>query len=128
MTATAAPLLDCGHPSTADAGIGTGDSADAAGFLRCYACSDAAESAAFLAADRYTAYETEWPSTFGYRLTTWLGHELARVTSRTIGRGGFGSRVVYLRAVAPDGSRWYGRHSADWSECVTLHRCKGGAS
>ena len=63
----------------------------------------------------------------GHRITTWTGRTLARVTSRTIGRGGFGSRVVYLRAVAPDGSRWHGRHSADWSEAVTLHRCKGSA-
>ena len=125
MTAAAAPLLDCGHPAGDTIPPASGIATDAEGRTYCYPCADAREAAAFAAADRYTAYETPWPSVYGYHLTTWLGHELARVTSRRIGRGGFGSRVAYLRAIAADGSRWYGRHSADWSELVTLHRCKG---
>ena len=131
MTATAAPLLDCGHPMTnrdADdgslwpTGPGAGRAIDSTGRSYCYPCAGDHEAEAFAIAADYLAYDTGKPE-----LTTWTGRTLARVTDRWIGRGGFGSRVVYLRAVSPDGSRWHGRHSADWSEAVTLHRCKGSA-
>jgi hypothetical protein len=131
MIAPATPL-DCGHPMTnrdaaspsdGPTGTGTGRAIDADGRTYCYPCAGDREVAQMATAGAYLAYDTGKPE-----LTTWTGRTLARVTSRTIGRGGFGSRVVYLRAVAPDGSRWYGRHSADWCECVTLHRCKGASA
>ena len=122
--------LGCGHPCPEPSGIGTGFARDADGQTYCYPCAEDREVAAFAAADAYVAYDVpddRRDGRHGYRITTWTGRELARVTHRRIGRGGFGSRVAYLRAVAPDGSRWYGRHSADWSEAVTLHRSKGNA-
>ena len=113
-------LLDCGHPMTNRGdGPGTGRAIDADGRSYCYPCAEREERARFLAADRWTAYDTG-----NGAISTWTGGTLARVTDRRIGRGGFGSRMVYLRAVAPDGSRWHGRHSADWSEAVTLRRAK----
>lgn len=119
---------ECGQPYAAH-GVGTGSATDGrTGRTYCYPCANVAESAAFLASDTYLGYDTPTdPVAGGSRrdlITTWTGGELARVTHRWIGRGGFGSRMVYLRAIAPDGSRWHGRHSADWSEAVTLHRSK----
>ena len=124
---TAEPL-DCGHPMTnRDASPGAGRAIDADGRTYCYPCAGAMEAAAFLAADTYTAYDVAVDGRdahHGYTITTWTGHTLAHVHDRWTSRGGFGSRMVHLRAVAPDGSRWYGRHSTD-CECVTLHRSKG---
>ena len=121
--------LDCGHPMTnRDAWPGAGRAIDSDGRTYCYPCAGKAEAARFAASDRWTAYDVRDQSrapAIVYHLTTWTGRELARVTDRWTGRGGFGSRMVYLRAVAPDGSHWYGRHSADSGEAVTLHRSKG---
>jgi hypothetical protein len=114
-----------------DHGVGTGTATDPdTGRTYCYPCAGDLEAARFAASDRWLAYDAPVPGSRAgdpHALTTWTGRELARVTRSRIGRGGFGSRVVYLRAVAPDGSEWYGRHSADWCEAVTLHRVKGGA-
>lgn len=47
-------------------------------------------------------------SSDGSAITTWLGGHLACVTRADVRRVGFGGSRVYWRAVAPDGSRWYG--------------------
>jgi hypothetical protein len=46
----------------------------------------------------------------GRTLTTWPGDKLATVTSETVREVGFGYRPsrTYLRAIAIDGSHWYG--------------------
>lgn len=57
--------------------------------------------------DKYQAYV----SGDGKALTLWTGEPIARVTvERKVSGGGFhyGS-LYYYRAVAPDGSEWYGR-------------------
>lgn len=107
MIMTTTELLDCGHAPTPTTGGGTGRAYDNDGRTLCYACADAAERARVAAGDTLVAYV----SSTGNAITTWSGGELMRITSLTSAPIGWqGSRVYFVRAVAPDGSKWYGRN------------------
>lgn len=112
---------DCGAAILPPPG-GTG----AAGYARlpdgaavCYRCADSRQRAEIATADRYSAYLA------GDRLTvkTWTGGELARVTGATRHRGGFGGEWWSIRAVTPDGARWYGRGGGP-GMFLNLRRCR----
>ena len=83
----------------------TGYGTTADGRRLCFDCCNAAEAAEFAAAETYCAYMSEDVK----RVTTWPGGTLARVTYSRKHRGGFGGEYFTADAVAPDGSRWYGR-------------------
>lgn len=58
----------------------------------------------------------------GERITGWKGNTLGRITSRTIG-GGFGGRMLHIRATDIHGGEWYGK-GAGTGMCITLRPCK----
>jgi hypothetical protein len=102
-------LLNCGHePTPTPGGIGSGVAYAANGATLCYPCADETERAFMASSDRLLAYV----SSDGKSVQTWSGGTLATITALwTIGRG-FGRSTIYgVNAVAPDGSRWYGRNS-----------------
>ena len=71
-------------------------------------------------AERYVCYL----SGDGKQLTTWTGDELATVTRETTSRTGFhGSTLTHIRAIAPDGSTWYGK-GAGRGMCIMIRRAK----
>jgi hypothetical protein len=111
----------CGKLYGAGHGIGTGYARDRDGRTLCYPCAEDAEARDFAAAQHWTAYADKGA------ITTWTGRELARIVSERIRYDHpSGHPVTHVRAVAPDGSRWWGRYLADWTQAVTLHRNKGG--
>lgn len=110
---------DCRAACVPDGGA-TGYARTADGRRICYSCANAAERAAFAAADAYCAYV----SSDGRSVTTWPGGALARVTETRRHRGGFGGEYFSVRAVAPDGARWYGRGGGP-GMFVRLRRCRG---
>ena len=113
----------CGRTYLAH-GIGTGYARTRDGRTLCYPCAEDAEVRDFAAAQDWTAYAIIAPPS---RITTWTGRELARIVKHWTRRDHpSGQPVTHLRAVAPDGSRWYGRFIADWTQAVRLHRNKGG--
>lgn len=122
-TLPASPLLDCGHPTTRDTGIGAGWSTDRQGATRCYPCAEAADREAFAAADAYTGYLS---GTEGHALhvTTWTGAHLARVIQHTVSRSGWNRSEVHAwRAVDPSGAYWYGRNGGI-GMVTTMRRAK----
>jgi hypothetical protein len=86
-------------------GIATGYGTDKDENRHCYACCENRESRAFEASDAYCCYL----SSDGRTATTWTGGKLAAVTSERTTRAGYCGETVYVRATAPNGSRWYGR-------------------
>jgi hypothetical protein len=71
----------------------------------CYSCCNTQEAAEFSAADTFCCYL----SGDGSAATTWPGGKLATVTYKKRQRGGFGGEYWTVDAIAPDGSKWYGR-------------------
>jgi hypothetical protein len=89
----------------------------------CYACADRWTREQMLASDKFGVYL----SSDGKTLTTWTGGELARVTDEWKSSGGgfhFGP-LTHVRAIAPDGSLWYGKGSGR-GMCLTIHRQRSG--
>jgi hypothetical protein len=111
-------VCECGEPYAAH-GIGTGYAQTPDGRTICYAHAETEERAAFAVADAWTAYDS------GATITTWTGAVLARVESSWLTGGHAAGRMHHVRAIAPDGSRWWGKYLDGWSECVTLRRVKG---
>jgi hypothetical protein len=109
---TASTVLDCGHVPTPHGVHLPGYARDAeTSATSCYPCAEEAERLAFRAADTYVGYLV---GTDGHALhvTTWTGAHLARVVRHTVSRSGWhGSEVHTWRAIAPDGSEWYGRNA-----------------
>jgi hypothetical protein len=84
----------------------------------CYDCANKRDRAQMAEASSYVAYL----SGDGKKLTTWPGGELARVTSERVAPGGF-SKLTYVRAVALDGTEWYGK-GAGRGMVLRIHRAK----
>lgn len=59
----------------------------------------------------------------GKSITNWPGAALMRIYSHHEGRGGFGGRMHYWRAVDTHGRHWHGKNS-DRGACVTMRACK----
>jgi hypothetical protein len=119
----ATDLLNCGHRARPASGVAAGF-AILAGYTLCYPCMDEWERSFMASSDVFTGYVTGNHRTF----TTWTGGELARVTNRTVSRRirmpyGGDYRRIDVRAVAPDGSRWYG-HASDAHDLITLRRAR----
>jgi len=70
----------------------------------CYDCANVRERADMATADRFVAYL----ASDGRTITSWPGGPLATVTSERTRRVGFGGCRVYVRAMSPDGVKWYG--------------------
>lgn len=109
-------ILDCGHvnPGVEAAGWNgwgpTGYARTPANFTMCYPCADVHDRAAMANANEHFGYL----SGDGKSITTWTGGHLARVTQHGKARLGFhGSMIHAIRAVAPDGSQWYGRNGGE---------------
>jgi hypothetical protein len=118
--------LNCGHapaPVRKDS-IAPGY-ALRAGYTLCYACAGEWERADFAAASAYTAY---LPARGGSHVLTYTGTALARITERHTSpprytpTGGW-YRVTWIRAVAPDGTLWWGRSTGDTCT-VNMRRVK----
>lgn len=120
MSALTTQPLACGHPYTANEGPGTGYATDGAGNQMCYECADTYTRGLMARRDEITAYL----ASDGKTITTWTGGTLARVTEHGTARTGWhGSHVHYIRAVAPDGSQWYGRNGGP-GMVIRLKRAK----
>lgn len=100
-------LLSCGHLST-PRGFAAGYATRVKdGAKICYDCADRMQREELLVEKEVFGYL----SSDGKLITTWTGGELMKVTSEGSARTGFyGSRVTYVRAEGPDGSRWYGKN------------------
>ena len=99
---------------------GSGYAVTRSGTVLCYPCSNELEREQMAGAQSYVAYL----SSDGKTLTTWPGGELARVVATSASRTGFyGSSITYVRAVAPDGSVWYGK-GAGRGMILTIRRVK----
>jgi hypothetical protein len=127
MTSTISRIVraDCGHDvDTSAHGCGTGMARNDDDSTMCYPCADESQRAAIAGADTFGGYV----SADRRRITTWTGGELARVTYHGVGdpqytaTGGRWS-TRYVRAVTPDGRRWYGRGNADW-DCIRLRAAR----
>lgn len=109
-TETTQPMmLDCGHMST-PSGCTTGYARTSDERRICYSCADDSERDALKTVERFTAYLSNGPqgNETAYRLTTWTGGTLARVTSLTRGNHNIGGFLYRFRAVDVHGGRWYG--------------------
>jgi len=120
---------DCGavfptHPPGYIGDRGYADYPDYADGARvCYPCADVRARADMAKALRFFAYLGR--DARGPILTTWTGGILARCESVTEREGiNFdGTSRFYFRAVAPDGSRWYGS-GAGYGMHARMHRAK----
>lgn len=91
-----------------------------AGGRACYSCTDECQRRDMALADVFLCYL----ASDGRTMTTWTGGQLARVTSETTSRTGwYRSRITHVRAVAPDGSVWYGK-GAGRGMFIRIHRAK----
>lgn len=116
--------MTCGHPPTPDSGIGTGYARHRDGAVLCYGCADKRARAEMRTADAYTVYV----NSTGTRITTWSGGVLGVITDYTEGKRVFTAsggeyRPVSIRAVTPDGARWWGRGTTSY-DAITVRRCK----
>lgn len=118
---TPGALLDCGHILVKPEGVGTGYATTPNDFTMCYPCADEwqrSEMANSNEAFGYLAGDHKY-------ITTWTGGELARVVGYGKDRSGFyRSEIHYVRAVAPDGSQWYGRNGGEGMS-IKIKRAKG---
>ncbi len=130
MTVDPNTPLDCGHPPTPQTkgSITTGRATDPdTGKTMCFLCAEEDERQRFATAERYSAYLTKQRPNV---ITTWTGAVLAKVTSYTLSpkrytpTGGH-YQTEYVRAEAPDGSRWHGQGRAD-DDLIHLRRSKSG--
>ena len=99
--------LDCGHPESEHSDITTGYATCVDGRRICYECAADSDRAHMIGTGRIVAYL----SGDGRTVSTWPGVPLMRVTSETVARTasfGYKTTRTYLRAVAPDGTRWHG--------------------
>lgn len=86
----------------------------------CYACCHKQDVAQLLDTSRpFTAYI----SSDGRSVTNWPGAALMRVTSESSGRGEFGGRMYYYRAIDTHGKQWHGKGSGR-GMCINLRACK----
>lgn len=119
-TPAVAITLNCGHPSTPSKHI-PGYATDAYGDTMCFRCAAEADQRRMAQDGAVTGYVNE-P---GRRITTWPGLPLMTITHLTHGPWRYTSggrwRTRYVRAVAPDGSYWYGRGS-DAHDLITMRR------
>lgn len=114
------PRLNCGHDAVPE-GIAPGWYADGGGYTWCRADAQLIEAAEFAASDAYTAYLSL------KLIVTGSGAVLAKVISQAASNlwtptGGWYQRFD-VRAVADDGSRWYGRSYSNTC-LITLRRVK----
>lgn len=56
-------------------------------------------------------------------VSLWLGVRIGRITAARVYRHNFGGRMVSL-TVDVDGTRYHGRASYDWGQCVRLRKGK----
>jgi hypothetical protein len=134
-------VLECGHTPSPHEAFTTGYGTDADGKRHCFECCERRDREAIAAAkagDRYTVYYNfpDQPSGGVYQrnfhvstqrahVTNWLGRTLGRIEHARVFGHNFGGRVVTMRVVMFDGSRWSGRASWDNGTCITLRKAKG---
>lgn len=100
-------LLECGHPESAHLSITRGYGTDKDGKRSCYTCCQAGDIKTMQETGRIDAYLSSDSKT----ITNWPGMPLARVTEAwETSAGGFkrGMNITRVRAIAADGTRWYG--------------------
>lgn len=96
--------LACGHEPSAHGAYTTGTAHLPDGREVCTDCADEWQRDKMRTSDTLLAYLSDHGT-----ITTWTGGELARVTSQTVKRVGFGrTERVYLRATDSTGKRWHG--------------------
>ncbi len=120
-------LLNCGHPATTPKPgyIGTGvayitvpgTAPDQASYTMCYACADEDMRQYGLTTQDETML---YLGMDGYRVTTWSGGIMGRVTRYTPSR----SRVD-VQVLDVNGRRWYGTGPRDSGTYLRLHAYKG---
>ena len=100
-------MCDCGHPESPHSSFTRGFGRDADGKTYCYDCCAEGDRRRMRETGRIVAYL----SSDGNTVQNWPGTVLARVTQETKRRmyGCCVSDRTFIRAVAPDGSRWYGQ-------------------
>lgn len=102
--------LDCGHEPTKTDGPGTGYARDNEGRKICYDCASKPDIEAVERGEEIWAYV----SSDGKKITTWPGNELMRVTYNGTARTGwYNSEITYIRAIAPNGRRYYGKNGGN---------------
>lgn len=107
---------DCGHePTPTEPGhIGTGyamaeDRTTGKLSTMCWPCADAIERIRLQ--DEKVREFGAFLSLSGESITTWSGGKLAHVTRASSSNAGFyDSKITHVRAVTPDGRRWWGRN------------------
>lgn len=110
----AALVVDCGHHATEPTAFHQNGVPLDSGYAVlpddtrvCYDCADRLQREDMLVKDEVWGYL----SGDGKKFTTWTGGELARVTEEGAARTGWhGKEITYIRAVSPDGRRWYGKN------------------
>lgn len=116
-------LCDCGHAPSAHGTCDTGYGYDTNGRTYCYDCCAERDIEYMRTHDKIGAYL----SGDGRTVSNWPGRPLARVTREAVrmmrGFGGSHERT-FVRAVAADGTRWYGSGPGR-SMYLRLHKCKG---
>lgn len=115
-------MLDCGHLSTPD-GFVMGYATLNDGRRICYADADTMQREEFAEPGRTEFWA--YLSSDGKTITTWTGGQLASITQTGVGRSGFyDSKIYFVQAVAPDGSRWYGKNGGPGMS-IHIKRAKG---
>lgn len=101
-------LLDCGHaPTVTESPLTNGVARDSEDRTLCYECAADFDRAAIERGAIVHAYV----SSDGKSVTTWAGIKLMTVTAHWKGSQTWnGFPVHYFNAVAPNGSRYYGRN------------------
>lgn len=115
-------VLWCGHVATV-ATFGTGYAIEpGTGKRICYDCAD--DRARAEVANPEVASIGAYLASDGKHVTTWSGGQLLTIVQTGKSRAGFyGSEIYYLQAVAPDGSRWYGKNGGP-GMFVSMKRAK----
>lgn len=89
----------------------------------CFHCAEESERHIFQTADKYTAYHGSGSPEY---VTTWTGGKLARIVSKRLTNKpcAMGGTWYYIRAIAPNGTRWWGYSAGNGCYC-RLYRYKG---
>jgi len=112
--------LDCGHVASPHSEYTTGYGVDSSGKKHCYACCHAQDLAQLKDTTKpFFAYVNG----DGKSITNWPGSTLMRITSESTGRGGFGGRMYYYRAIDANGQQWHGKN-AGRGMCIKLKACR----
>lgn len=106
------------HPTGYVGGTGYATLAD--GSKVCHACADAIQREDLRHATVFAGYLSD----DGKHVTTWTGGILATVMRESVSKTGWhGSSITHIRAVTPEGIRWYGK-GAGRGICIRIHRAK----